>query len=232
MKLEADILLRKYENVMGGYTSLLSFRLMNLCVKADPGSLLAVQVELYGEQKNIEDVAKVSVSADDTMDVYPLHEDLLTSIGKGVMHVHPEFKQSLQTVHIESKNKDLRFLRLVVPEVDDDRRDALNNAIDVFYNETKTQYEVNRNKYLIELNSVMKGEPKADIDEAKETFDKIYDNNLDLAQRSIDEKQKEIEEAYQRYLTKMTEKAQAEKEQAAAEGEAVTHSLKMPLENN
>ena len=214
MKLEADILLRKYENVMGGYTSLLSFRLMNLCVKADPGSLLAVQVELYGEH------------------VYPLHEDLLTSIGKGVVHVHPEFKQSLQTVHIESKNKDLRFLRLVVPEVDDDRRDALNNAIDVFYNETKTQYEVNRNKYLIELNSVMKGEPKADIDEAKETFDKIYDNNLDLAQRSIDEKQKEIEEAYQRYLTKMTEKAQAEKEQAAAEGEAVTHSLKMPLENN
>lgn len=232
MKLDAELTLREYENVLGGYTALLSFRLMNLCVKADPGALLAVQVEARGQMKNIEDVAKVSVSSDKTMDVYPLHEELLQPVGLGVMQVHPEFKQSIQTVHLDSKNKDIRYIQLTIPEVNKDRYDVLNNGVDAFYNETKAQLDINRQKYLIELNTTMADESKVDVDEAKEQFDKLYDDNCKMAQQSVDDKKKEIEEAYQHYLEKVNERNLAEQDQQAAEGQGIIDKMKLPFGND
>lgn len=229
VNLEAEIKLNEYENVLGGYTGLLTFRLANLCVKSDPASLLVVSVDVFGKQNNIEDVSKVGVLSDEKMDVYPFHEDLLPMIGKAIAEVHPEFKQSLETLHSKSTDKDIRYLQLTMPEVDKNRRDLLMDGVDLNFNDCKAKCEAAKQKYLFELTDKMQGSSERDTNEAKERFNKMSDDNMKMAQAATDKKKKEIEEAYQRYLSKQADKNAAENEQKAAEGRDVSTSMKLPF---
>ena len=229
VNLEAEIKLNEYENVLGGYTGLLTFRLANLCVKSDPASLLVVSVDVFGKQNNIEDVSKVGVLSDEKMDVYPFHEDLLPMIGKAIAEVHPEFKQSLETLHSKSTDKDIRYLQLTMPEVDKNRRDLLMDGVDLNFNDCKAKCEAAKQKYLFELTDKMQGSSERDTNEAKERFNKMSDDNMKMAQAATDKKKKEIEEAYQRYLSKQADKNAAENEQKAAEGRDVSPSMKLPF---
>ena len=229
VNLESEIKLNEYENVLGGYTGLLTFRLANLCVKSDPASLLVVSVDVFGKKNNIEDVSKVGVLSDEKMDVYPFHEDLLPMIGKAIAEVHPEFKQSFETFHSKSKDKDIRYLQLTMPEVDKDRRDLLMDGVDLNFNDCKAKCEAAKQKYFFELTDKMQGSSEEDTNEAKERFDKISEDNMKMAQAAVDNKKKEIDEAYQRYLSKQAEKNAAENEQIAAEGKDVTSSMKLPF---
>lgn len=230
MKLEGEIVLKEYENVLGGYTGLLAFRLMNLCVKSDPASLLAVKVEVLGQEKNIEELSKVSVPSDATIHVYPFHEDLLPMIGKAIVAVHPEFRQSIETVHIEKANKDLHYLQLTVPEVDKTRHDILTDGVDLCYNDAKAKLDAAKQKYAVLLADKMYGETEHSADEAMARFDRIFDDNMKIAKQSVDDKQKEIEDAYQRYRARKDQQAQALAEQRAAEGHDVASTLKFPTE--
>lgn len=225
VNLEAEIKLNEYENVLGGYTGLLTFRLANLCVKSDPASLLVVSVDVFGKQNNIEDVSKVGVLSDEKMDVYPFHEDLLPMIGKAIAEVHPEFKQSIETLHSKSKDKDIRYLQLTMPEVDKNRRDLLMDGVDLNFNDCKAKCDAAKQKYLFELTDKMQGSSEQDADEAKERFDKMSDDNMKMAQAAADNKKQEIEEAYQRFLSKQAEKDAAQKEQEAAEGKDVATQM-------
>lgn len=146
--------------------------------------------------------------------------------------MHPEFRQSLETVHIESKNKDLRYIRLTIPEVNKDRYDVLNNGVDAFYNEAKAQLDMNRQKYFVELSTVMNGEPKQDADEAKAQFDKLYDDNCKMAQQNVDDKKKEIEEAYQHYLEQENRRSLHEQDRREAEGHDIIDKMKLPFGND
>ena len=58
-----------------------------------------------------------------------------------------------------------------------------------------------------------------EIDEAKEELQKIYDQMKDICKSYREEKEKQIEEAYQDYLKKKAEAEQAESERQAARGE-------------
>ena len=64
---------------MNGYAVLLNYRYMNLCVKAEPASLLNVSVVCEDRPLDIEQVADVTISPDDFhFEVYPKDSDLLT----------------------------------------------------------------------------------------------------------------------------------------------------------
>ena len=153
------------------------------------------------------------------MEIYPIHEDLIEPITQSVLEVHPEFKPSRESVHITEQDKDYRFVRFTMPDVDDNRRDVLNAGVDVCLSATKAQIDAAKQRYTFRLTPDMQGISEADTEEVKKQFDKSYDMNMQLANDSADDKKKEIEAAYQRYLTKQQEKEQAAKDKSDAEGE-------------
>jgi ribosome recycling factor len=224
MKLNLEILLSEYENVVGGYTGLFTYRLANLCVKADPASLLSAVIETRGQKMNIEQVAKVGLRADDQLDVYPLHEDLMPPISKAVLEIHPEFKLSEEKAKLDN-GKDYRYLRFTMPDVNKDRRDVLNNGVDVFFNECKSQMDAAKQKYALKMKNELQGCSRQDVDEAQEKFDNISDNSKKIANTLVEDKKKEIDEAYKRYCEKQTNNATVLNSNGAAQGASAKSSF-------
>ena len=91
---------------MDGYIVLLSFRYMNLCVKAEVASLMPVNVIDDGTEFDIEEVADVAVANDYQMVVYPKYPELLNPIIEGIAEAHPEFKLSIKKGRMTYANPD------------------------------------------------------------------------------------------------------------------------------
>jgi len=232
MKLEVELQLREYDSVLSGYTVLLIFRLMNLCVKPEPASLLPVVVEFNGREKKIEETAQVGIKEEENaLDVYPIHEDLLVPIGRAVLDVHPEFRQELETVQLEGQEKELKFIRLFMPEVNDDRKKALLDGVKTFHEATKGQLEAAKAKYNANIQKALYKSPKEDVEEAENRMDELFDQYSKRADKAVEDKQNEIEEAHKLWQQKKDEKQKAQQEQQAAEGDGVKSSMKMPQDN-
>ena len=60
---------------MSAYVTLLSYRYMNLCVKAELGALMPVNVYIGDDSYNIEDVANIYSPDDFQFAVYPKNEN-------------------------------------------------------------------------------------------------------------------------------------------------------------
>ena len=231
MKLDVELQIKEYDSVLSGYTVLLVFRLMNLCVKAEPASLLPAVVLFRGAEKKIEEVANVGIMADDQLDVYPFHDELLVPIGKAIMDVHPEFRQELKNVKIENQEKELNFIRLHMPEVNDDRKKVLLDGVDNFGKATKEQLDAAKSKYKVRVDQKLYKSSKDEIEEAKNRMDELYDQYSKRADKAVEDKKKEIEEAYQLWLEKKAQKQMEMQEQQAASGDDVKSSMKMPQAN-
>lgn len=231
MKLDVELQIKEYDGVLSGYTVLLVFRLMNLCVKAEPASLLPAVVLFRGAEKKIEEVANVGIMADDQLDVYPFHDELLVPIGQAIMDVHPEFRQELKNVKIENQEKELNFIRLHMPEVNDDRKKVLLDGVDNFAKVTKEQLDATKSKYKVRVDQKLYKSSKDEIEEAKNRMDELYDQYSKRADKAVEDKKKEIEEAYQLWLEKKAQKQMEMQEQQAASGDDVKSSMKMPQAN-
>ena len=231
MKLDVELQIKEYDGVLSGYTVLLVFRLMNLCVKAEPASLLPAVVLFRGAEKKIEEVANVGIMADDQLDVYPFHDELLVPIGQAIMDVHPEFRQELKNVKIENQEKELNFSRLHMPEVNDDRKKVLLDGVDNFAKVTKEQLDATKSKYKVRVDQKLYKSSKDEIEEAKNRMDELYDQYSKRADKAVEDKKKEIEEAYQLWLEKKAQKQMEMQEQQAASGDDVKSSMKMPQAN-
>lgn len=81
---------------MDSYIVLLSYRYMNLSVKAEIASLMPVNILDDGTEFDIEEVADVALANDYQMVVYPKYPELLTPIIEGIGEAHPEFKLSIK----------------------------------------------------------------------------------------------------------------------------------------
>lgn len=239
MKLEVELLQKDYENVLSGYAVMLTFRLHNLCVKANPVILLPVVVNVHGMEKTIEEVGKVGLRSDDQMEIYPIHEDLIVHIGQGVAEIHPELKQSVEAIPLnapeqegsrepEQGQNEFKYLRLTVPEVDKNRRDLLLKGVDAYHDEANTQMDAAKVKYTALLQKEMFGQSKDEMQEAQELFDNTYDQHTGMTDKAVADKQQEIEEAYQRYLEK---KEEEQNKQGQTDGDTdVISRLKMTEE--
>ena len=197
----------------GAYYGLLDFRYKNLCVKADPFSLLPVTIQANLYECNIEEVASVLTVDDFRMAIYPNDEMYLVEISKGVLHAHPEFKQTLMLHTSDGEDQELnpdklydqslkgvKYLIFTMPEVDKNRYDLLTNGVKSLHDECMSRVKVVNMQTKAQLTNGSFLSTEKDIQEAEARLKELYDKTVEQVDKLKDDKLDEIEEAYQKYL--------------------------------
>ena len=144
--------IKSFEKKLGSYHYLLTFRYSNLCVKADPMSLLPVTVTVGNMERNIEDVAEVVQMDDFHLAVMPKRMDVIRDVQEGIFEAHPEFKTSVE--QMEEDQADSKFLLCEMPPVDKKRHDLLTEATKSLYEECKARMDavlLEEKKIFVEL---------------------------------------------------------------------------------
>jgi len=220
-------LLREVQQKMSGYTVFMNYQFMHFGVKAEPAALLSVEVELGGESMNLEDVADVAIPKDDQFALIPKEQDYLFAICKAVAQAHPDYKIEQKSMNeeeegsegAESEEGDDKYVLCTMPEVNDDRHDAGMDYVKAVYEEMTAKIEAANAAYDVKIAKQLVGAKPEEIDEAKEELKKLYDQIMEICKSYREEKEKQIETAYQEYLTKKAESEKTESERQAARGE-------------
>ena len=201
------------EGKLSGYVAQLNFRFMNLCVKAEPMSLLSARFNIQGEEKPIEDVAQVSKKGDYQFMAIPNFEDDMAPLAVGIALKHPEFKQEYgeETVNVVDEQGDpqsvkVKYLLLTMPEVDNNRYEALKTAVDAAYNQCKTQMKAVVERAEPEMALLQEGEDQQDIDRVKKAVERLKKSYIEQRDKLYDEKIKEIDEAHENWQINQVEK--------------------------
>lgn len=214
MRKSIQILLGEMDAKLTGYSSMLNYRYMNLCVKAEPAALLSMTItDIEGNLYHIEEVAD-SMQADEfTFEIVPHEMEMLPFIQKGIEEAHPEFKQEV----IKPKDEDHFFMANTVeyeaerhivckmPEVDNNRYDVLKESVKTLYDQCMTEIEKVKAKYTQILADKTSELPKKEADEAKEKLEALGKQYSDTCKLYYDDKMKEIEESHQNWLANQAE---------------------------
>lgn len=223
MRITVYKLLQEAQQKMNGYAVYMNYQFMHFGVKAEPAALLSVEVEVGGERMNLEDVADVAIPQDDQFALIPKEQDFLFDICKAVAQAHPDYKIGQKSINEEEVDsldgEEDRYVLCTMPEVNDDRHDVGMNYVKAIYEEMTAKIDTTHAAYGAEIIKQLASAKPEEIDEAKEEFQKIYDQMKDICKSYREEKEKQIEEAYQDYLKKKAEAEQAESERQAARGE-------------
>ena len=217
------------------YVGIMDFRFKNLCVKAEPISLLPIEVAVEDEMQKLEECATIAQENEYQFMIIPKYDDDLVSIVKGIAMTHPEFKvegqkKTVDTTDGQGNNiyTEVKYLLVTMPEVNDDRYDVLKNGVDAVYNECKVQMESVNTISKAKFAQLATGENKEDqdrLDEAIKKLNKQWDEQRDkIHQAKLDE----IEEAHNRWLTKKQEKAGGGRDSDDANGQQAALSMKLP----
>jgi ribosome recycling factor len=223
MRITVYKLLQEAQQKMNGFAVYMNYQFMHFGVKAEPAALLSVEVEVGGERMNLEDVADVAIPQDDQFALIPKEQDFLFDICKAVAQAHPDYKIGQKSINEEEEDsldgEEDRYVLCTMPEVNDDRHDVGMNYVKAIYEEMTAKIDTTHAAYGAEIIKQLASAKPEEIDEAKEEFQKIYDQMKDICKSYREEKEKQIEEAYQDYLKKKAEAEQAESERQAARGE-------------
>ena len=228
--------LNKAQQRQMGYVTIMSYAYCNLCVKADASALLGVEVPTGEMPLQIEDMADVYVQTlkedgDDTIiDLLPKEANYLGLMAKGIFKVHPEIKQTIETYpDVREEDKDdpnAKFLRLTMPEVDKNRRDVLIQAIDALHEKCCLQLEAVKTKTkakLVELGATplpsSENDPKKREEDPFAKFDEQHAQYAQICENLTNDKKKEVEDAYQHYLTQQAHDGQDAEENKSSVGQ-------------
>lgn len=227
MRITIETLIHEMESRLGGYVTLLVYRYANLCVKAQPLSLLSAQIidDEMGEMK-LEQVAGVMLLDEYHLKLVPFDPRFNFPLCKAIKLEHPEFKQDL--VKPENGEEDERILILTMPEVNKDRRDVLIDSVNVLFDGCKAKMDKTSAEYRLKLEKKIVTLPTDDErNEAKDALDSSIKNHQGIVDKVKEDKVKEIEEAYQRYLDEQTSKRNQADEKAAARGESAGRQMRV-----
>jgi hypothetical protein len=219
MKRSVAIEIEQLKTKFTGYTSLFNYRLLNLCIEAEPVALLPVRIMTEEGMQNMEDVAQVAVDEKYHFIINPLYDDELQAIAKGVFGAHPEFKQEIRTWEgYDEADPAGKYLYCTMPEVDKDRRDVLNSAVDALYNKCKGDMETANAACTARIATLMADNSAEEADKVRKTREEIVEMYEKIREEMHDNKLKEIEDAYQEFLARQARRLSAEEEQEQAEG--------------
>ena len=222
------------EEKLTGYVAMLNFKFLNLCVKAEEASLLPVTVNVDGASKKLEEVAVTAKKDEYRFIIVPHIDEDMEAVGRGILMSHPDFKQDVESLHIEAHDaegnpmdRDVPYILLTMPEVDDERYDFLKQAVDTFYQQSKTLMDksVSEAKGLIAMHII--GEPEEEIDGINKAVEKLNDEKSEQRDKLRTEKLQEIEEAHRKW---QTEHAQDEHQNNGIHGENSGRSMRFGSE--
>ena len=221
MRKSIEALISEMKSKMSGYAVMLQYRYMNLCVKAEPAALLSFTVtDDEEEETNLEDIASAGLANDYQFEIYPYDPKMVFAICKGIKTAHPEFKMDTRTEESDEESEENQVVIVcTMPEVNKDRHDLLIEGVDTLYDQCKAKLDANHAAYKTRLTAKLVGSSEDDIQEAEDELEKVYKTHDDICLEYKEEKVKEIEEAYQRYLDEQKKKQDAADERAAARGE-------------
>ena len=183
---------------------LFNYRLMNLCVKAEPAALMPVTVVLSGKDFNLEEVAETRRPDEYHFEIRPNNEKDLKDIINAIFQVHPEFILEMKSEK-DLAEEEKKFLLYTMPEVNKDRYKLLNNLTRGFYDECAIHIDEAYAKEQLRFADTLLHAPIEEADEAKGELKSIYEGGKDETTQIRDVKLKEIEDAYQHYLEKHPE---------------------------
>ena len=182
-----------------------AYRLMNLCVKSEPVSLLPIIVFIDGEQMKLEECAKVSKDDDYTFKIIPDFSSDIPALAQAIFRAHPEFKQEMQTMDVDYVDEDGQEILLTMPEVDDERYDVLKDGVKAIYEDTKVKMENVIANADVKMAELMAGESEADIEKVKKNRDKQVKTWTEQRDKVYNKKLQEIEEAHSKWLLEQSD---------------------------
>ena len=203
------------EEKLTGYVAMLNFKFLNLCVKAEEASLLPVTVNVDGASKKLEEVAVTAKKDEYRFIIVPHIDEDLEAVGRGILMSHPDFKQDVESLHIEAHDaegnpmdRDVPYILLTMPEVNDDRYDFLKQAVDTFYQECKTLMDKATVQAKGQIATKIVGEPENVVDGMNNAVDKLKDDKDNQRDKLHDEKLQEIEEAHRKWQAEQAQNNQ------------------------
>lgn len=215
-----------------GLVNLMNYRFYNLCIQAEEAALLPVKVQIDGEILNLEQVATIAKKNDYEFVVVPNYTDDMPQVSEAIALVHPEFKQTLDKLEVDSLNlkqekvkKELPFLLLTMPEVDDNRYDFMKQTADVIHDDCKTRMDAEKAQTTAILAPLL--EDESDADGIRQYFDKLTDDWTGKREEMYEQKVKEINKAYNRWLGAQGQKEIARMTEEDAKGVDSGMSMRM-----
>ena len=202
---ELNELYTKLSNLSGVF----GYQLQNLCVKAEPVALLTIEVNVEGENQKLEDCTTVAKNDDYSFTIVPHYEDDIPALEQGIFKAHPEFKLKRMTMTVDSidlkgnpKEVEVPYILATMPDVTDERYNILNEGVKLLYENCKAKMEAAILKSDAKLAGLLVGESKDTVDEVTDAIDMIKKEWNDKREQTRNEKLKEIEDAYQKWLAK------------------------------
>lgn len=222
MRKSIETLIDEMKTKMSGYAVLLQYRYMNLCVKVEPAALLSISViDEEGEESDLESVASACLANDYQFEIYPHESKMVFAISKGIKEAHPEFKIDVKSEENsnDSGEDENKYILCTMPEVNKDRHDTLLDGVNTLYDQCKGKLDTNHTVYKSRLTAKLLGGSEEETKEAEDKLEEVYNKHDEICLQFKSDKIKEIEEAYQRYLTEQANKQAEADEKAAARGE-------------
>lgn len=217
-----------------GFVNLLNYRLMNLCIKAEEAALLPIKVNVDGTSANLEDVATLAKKNDYEFIVVPNYTDDMNSVAQGIAMIHPEFKQTVDKWEVESMNqnqekvmKNVPYILLTMPEVNDDRYNLLKETTDLAYDDCKTRMEAAKVKSTGEIEGMLADMTEDEAKEVKNAFKQLSEEWESKREDMYQQKIEEIDEAYNKWLGEMGQQEIARMEQEDAMGTNTVTSMRI-----
>lgn len=214
---------------MNGHTMLFYYRLSNLCITADPIALLSATIKIENKELNLEDVATVSLPNDKQFAVKPKDAEYIIPITKGIKLEHPEFKLEEKTEKDEITGEDNVVIYYTMPKMNKDRYDVCMEYIKTQFDLTSTKLETIFSTCSAKIAIKMSGASAEQIKLAKDKLQETYDWHINTTKKLRDDKEKEVEDAYQAFITGEEESKSTEEKQAA-EGIDSVFSMNMSAE--
>ena len=224
----------QYGDDLSGHCARFSYRLMNLCVKAEEVSLLPVEVLIDGDLQRIEECAKIAKKDEYTFMVVPNFEEDLTAVAQGVFLEHPEFIQKVESMTVDGVDEegkpvssDMPYLLLTMPKVDNERYKVLKDSAKLLYDECKAAMELATAGADVKLPPLMVGESEEDIKRFNKMRDQLEAEWNGHREKVYQEKLQEIEDAHNLWMADNVEVLLDRFEDEAAHNDNAGTSFKL-----